>query len=104
MPRTYVNSMANFIIHGGMVSFTLQDQATRIDGGQPRQAEPETVADIVMREQDFAQLVAFFNQHVSAFEEQTGRKLGAAPEGQGEGSREGKPASGTGMKIRPRGS
>jgi hypothetical protein len=104
MARHFVNSMANFVIHGGMVSFTLQDQAMRSEDGQPRPAEPETVADIVMREQDFATLVQFFNQHVAAFESHTGRKLGDTG---AEGARPQRPQGGGtgsgGMKIRPRG-
>lgn len=105
MPRTFVNSMANFVIHGGTVSFTLQDQATRTEGGMPKQAPPDDVADVVMREQDFAQLLAFFNQHVAAFEEQTGRKLGAVPTpGQGGAPDAGRPAAKSqGMKIRAKG-
>jgi hypothetical protein len=104
MPRFFVNSMANFMIHGGMVSFTLQDQAMRTEDGTPREAPPETVADVVMREQDFANLLAFLNKHAAAFEEQTGRKLGAPPQGGGEQPAKpkaaGQPAGG--MKIRPR--
>lgn len=104
MPRYFVNSMANFVIHGGMVSFTLQDQAMRTEGGQPKPAPPEDIADVVMREAEFAQLVAFFNQHIAAFEEQTGRKLGVQPQAQGEGDSPARPAKGQGggMKIRPR--
>ena len=111
MPRLFVNSMANFMIQGGVVSFTLQDQAMRTDGGQPRQAEPEDVANIVMREQDFAQLVQFFNQHLAAYQKQTGKQLGAPLTG-GEAPAAGRPAEqasasahqGGGFKIRPKGS
>ena len=106
MARVYVNAMANFVIHGGMVSFTLQDQPMRTEDGQPRSGAPEPVADIVMREQDFATLVAFLNQHVAAFEAQAGRKLGALP-GQGAAEPQRRPmgpgAGSGGMKIRPRG-
>ncbi|GMG81330.1 hypothetical protein LNKW23_05430 [Paralimibaculum aggregatum] len=80
MPRYYVNSMANFMIQGGMVSFTLQDQAVATQGGQARPLPPEDVASVVMREADFAQLVGFFNQHMAAYESQTGRRLGASAE------------------------
>ena len=110
MPRVFVNSMANFMIHGGMVSFPLQDQAMRTEDGQPRPAPPEDIADVVMREAEFAQLLAFLNQHAQAFEEQTGRKLGATGQAQGGqgagGGRGGGGAPGqggqSGMKIRPR--
>ncbi len=106
MPRLFVNSMANFVIHGGVVSFTLQDQAMRSEDGQPRPAPPETVADIVMREQDFATLVSFFNQHIAAFEAHAGRKLGTLGQQPGDGpDRTGgagaAPAAG-GLRIRPR--
>jgi len=103
MPRVYVNSMANFIIQGGMVSFSLQDQAMSTAGGQPEPQAPEAVAHVVMREQDFAQLVTVLNQHVAAFESQVGRPLGAQPQAGGEGQR--KPGQGpaaAGMKIRPK--
>jgi len=103
MPRIFVNAMANFIIHGGMVSFTLQDQAMKTDGGQPRPAEPEDVIDVVMTEAQFAQLVGFFNNHIQGFEQQTGRKLGAGASQAAEGGAPAK-SQGTGMKIRPRGS
>ncbi len=98
MPRLFVNSMANFMIQGGMVSFTLQDQAMSTSGGQPKPLPPEDVANIVMREADFAKLVGFFNQHLAAYESQTGRSLGEpgatpAPRAQPKGG---------GMKIRPR--
>lgn len=105
MPRLFVNSMANFMIQGGMVSFTLQDQAVATQGGAPKPLPPEDVANLVMREADFAQFVGFLNQHIEAFEKQTGRKLGAAPGSGDGGSRPGGPAGGAskgGMKIRPR--
>lgn len=125
MPRLYVNSMANFVIQGGMVSFTLQDQALRTEGGQPRQAPPEDVVDLVMREQDFVQLLTFLNQHLAAYQQQTGKQI-AAPGQQGQqgqsvqqggaqGQAQGKDApsakptgpggqAGGGFRIRPKGS
>jgi len=104
MPRVFVNSMANFVIHGGMVSFTLQDQAMTTDGGQPRPAEPEEVVNVAMTEQDFANLLAFFNTHAEAFEQQTGRKLGAPAQApQADAPRRPATAPPTqGMKIRPK--
>lgn len=109
MPRVFVNSMANFIIQGGMVSFTLQDQKMRTDNGKPVAAPPEDIADVVMREAEFAQLLGFLNQHATAFEQQAGRKLGAAPgAAAGEAAAPAGPqgkrggAGGGGMKIRPR--
>ena len=76
MPRFFVNSMDNFMIQGGIVGFTLQDQKMRVTDGMAGPATPEDVADIVMREQDFAKLLVFLNKHVKAFEEQAGRPLG----------------------------
>ena len=101
MPRLFVNSMANFMIQGGIVSFTLQDQATRTQGGQPVQAPPEDVIDVVMREQDFANWVQFLNQHLAAYQQQTGRPVGATA-----GAEQSKPAPqpGGGFKIRPKSS
>ncbi|MGF1446492.1 MAG: hypothetical protein ACFBRM_09865 [Pikeienuella sp.] len=103
MPRLFVNSMSNFMIQGGVVSFTLQDQAISTQGGQAKPLPPEDVANIVMREQDFAQLVAFLNQHIAAFENQTGRSLGE-PQAAGQGARPAQPGAktSTSMKIRPR--
>ena len=76
MPRLYVNSMSNFLVQGGIVGFTLQDVKVRTAQGEARATEPEDVADIVMREQDFAKLLQFFNAHAAAFEKQNGRPLG----------------------------
>lgn len=107
MPRTFVNAMGNFMIQGGLVSFTLQDQAMTAQGGQARAAAPEDVVHVIMREQEFAQLVQLFQTHISAFEEQTGRKLGAT--GPGPAQAPAKPAASApaksgGFKIRPKGS
>jgi len=46
MPRLFVNSMSNFVIQGGVVTFTLQDQAMKTQGGQPRRAAPATALGI----------------------------------------------------------
>jgi len=110
MPRIFVNSMANFVINGGMVYFTLQDQAMRTEGNKLVPAQPEDVADVVMREQDFAQLMGFLNQNIAGYEKQTGRKLAggasAPPQGQalasGPGGKPGDKSGG--MKIRPKSS
>jgi len=107
MPRAFVNSLANFMIQGGIVSFTLQDQAVRTSQGQTTQAPPEDIAHVVMREGDFAQLVQLFNQHVQAFEKQMGRPLGAQPDAQAGGAAGAQraPAAGpkaAGMKIKPK--
>lgn len=109
MPRLFVNSMSNFVIQGGVVSFTLQDQAMKTQGGQPRKAEPEDIIDVVMREQDFAQLLQFFNQHFAAYQQQSGKQVGgAALPGAGPAPAAAKPAvplaqAGGGFKIRPKG-
>jgi len=76
MPRFFVNSMDNFMIQGGIVGFTLQDQKMRAEPGQQVTSVAEDVADIVMREQDFAKLLVFLNQHAKAFEDKAGRPLG----------------------------
>ena len=121
MPRLFVNSMSNFMIQGGVVSFTLQDQATKTQGGQPKQVEPEDIVDVVMREQDFGQLLQFFNQHLAAYQQQAGKQPGTQP-GMQSGMQPGlqpgdRPApvaaakpnappapTGGGFKIRPKGS
>ncbi len=113
MPRLFVNSMANFMIQGGVVSFTLQDQAMKTQGGPPRQAEPEDIIDVVMREQDFVQLLEFFQRHLAAYQQQSGKPAGAtARPGAEPGARPApataKPAAplaqpGGGFKIRPKG-
>jgi len=104
MPRVFVNSIANFIIQGGMVSFTLQDQKMRTENGKPVAAPPEDIADVVMREAEFAQLLCFLNQHATAFEQQAGRKLGGAGGAPGDAPATADPGDkrGGGMKIRPR--
>ncbi len=112
MPRLFVNSMSNFMIQGGVVSFTLQDQAMKTQGGQPKQAEPEDIFDVVMREQDFAQLLQFFNQHLAAYQQQSGKRVGAdarpdAQPGARPAPAAAKPAAplaqtGGGFKIRPK--
>lgn len=104
MPRLFVNSMANFMVQGGIVSFTLQDQSTKTQGGQPVQAPPEDVVDLVMREQDFASLVQFMNQHLAAYQQQTGRQLGAAPAPSPAAPARPGAQSGGGIKIRPKSS
>jgi len=110
MPRLFVNSMSNFMIQGGVVSFTLQDQAMETQGGQPTLAEPEDIVNVVMREQDFVQLLQFFNQHLAAYQQQLGKQAGG---NMGPVARPGKqPAAkqvaplaqtGGGFKIRPKG-
>ncbi len=118
MPRLFVNSMSNFMIQGGVVSFTLQDQAMKTKDGQPRQTEPEDIVDVVMRQADFAQLVQFVNQHLTAYQQQTGGPIGAgmqpgAKSGSQPGVQSGAKAAaksaapraqtGSGFKIRPKG-
>lgn len=104
MPRLFVNSMANFMIQGGMVSFTLQDQAMKIQRGQPKQAEPEDIVDVVMREQDFTELLQFFNQHIAAYRQQSGKQAGGAAPAPAAAKPAAPPAqTGGGFKIRPKG-
>ena len=73
MPRHFVNGLANFSIEGGMVSFTLQDQALRNEGGQMRPGQPEPVGHFIMREEDFGKLLTVLNQHFSAYLESQAR-------------------------------
>ncbi|MEM0945547.1 MAG: hypothetical protein AAGI70_16555 [Pseudomonadota bacterium] len=98
MPRIFVNSMANFVVQGGMVSFTLQDQPMAGPQGTP---EAEPVANIIMTEQEFAQMLRVFDQHKAAFEQQFGRPLGQVGPAAMPGKRPAGP-SGGGMKIRPK--
>lgn len=83
MPRVFVNSLADFVIQGGMVTFSLQDQAMRTEGDRLVPRPPEEVARVVMREGDFAALVRFMNDRVADYEKQTGRRLGSAGTGAG---------------------
>ena len=76
MPRIYVNALSDFVIQGGMVSFTLADHSLKTEGNTLVPNPPEDVARGVMRESDFSELMTFLNQKVDAFESQTGRKLG----------------------------
>ena len=45
----------------------------------PAPVQPEQVARLVMRENDFAALLTFLNQRAADYEAQTGRKLGSTP-------------------------
>ncbi len=56
MPRIFVNRLANFAAEGGMVSFSLQDA--------PAEGAPETVADVIMRERDFLEMLGALQNHV----------------------------------------
>ena len=107
--------MSNFMIQGGIVSFTLQDQVTKTQGGEPRQSDPEDIVNVVMREQDFSQLLSFFNQHQAAYQQQMGRQTGGdARSGTGAAQAPARPSNpkaavpeartGSGFKIRPKGS
>lgn len=98
MPRVFVNGFANFMIKGGMVSFSLQDQQMR-DPSEPSKTESETIADVIMTERDFAHLLTVMEQYKDAFEKQFGRGLG---ENEGGQKRAGGGQTGGGMKIRPR--
>ena len=77
MPRLFVNALNDFVIQGGMVSFTLADVAMRAEGDRMVTAPPEEVARVTMRESDFAALLEHLNARATSFERETGRKLGA---------------------------
>lgn len=77
MPRIFVNAMSDFVIQGGMVSFTMSDHSLKTEGQNLVPNPPEEIARIIMREADFGLLMEFLNQRVDEFETQTGRKLGA---------------------------
>ena len=76
MPRLFVNALSDFVVQGGMVSFTLADHSLKTEGQNLVPNPPEEVARLIMREADFARLLEFLNQRVDEFESQTGRKLG----------------------------
>lgn len=111
MPRLFVNSMSNFMIQGGMVGFTLRDQPMRTRGSELVMGEAQDVADLIMREQDFAKLLEVLNTHAKAFEEQVGRPIGGRPTAT-TGMQEtpaaqptpAAPTDGVSMQIRPGGS
>lgn len=80
-----------------MVSFTPQNQTGRRDASGIKAQPAEAVTDIMMTEQEFAQMLQVLETHRTRFEKQMGRLLGAAicepakrPAGGGDG----------GMKIR----
>ena len=79
MPRIFVNSMANFMIQGGMVGFTLCDRPMRTQGNEVVVGETEEVADVIMREQDFAKFLEVLNSQANDFAEQVGRPVGGRP-------------------------
>ena len=105
MPRLFVNSMSNFMVQGNIVSFTLQDQAMKTQGGRPTKAEPEDIVDVVMREQDFAQLLQFFNQHFAAYQQQSNKQDDDAARRAPAAAKPAAPLAkpGGGFKIRPKG-
>ncbi len=57
MSRTFVNGLANFIVEGNLVSFTLTDQRT--DGGGKPLGPAQPVSDVVMRLSDFTQMAQY---------------------------------------------
>lgn len=108
MPRLFVNSMANFMIQGGMVGFTLRDQPMRTRGSELVPGDAQDVADLIMREQDFAKFLEVLNTHAKSFEEQVGRPIGGratATTGLSDENMAQTPAGqtsdGASMKIRP---
>lgn len=95
MPRLFVNALAGFQIQGGLVSFTLQDR-----GAKPG---AEDVVSLVMREGEFAQLVAVLGQHLQAYQAQAGRAPAPRPAAPPPPAAVA-PPTGAPLKIRPRSS
>ena len=86
MPRVFVNGLSNFAISGGIVSFSLLDQAMKTVNGEPKLGEPETVVDIVMQEQDFMAMVGRLQNHLEQYKAHQARQGGgfdAAKQAQG---------------------
>jgi len=72
MSRNFVNGLANFVVEGNLVSFTLTDQR---GGGTGKPAgSPQPVSDVVMRLNDFTQMVRFLNDAAKEIEKKTGQK------------------------------
>jgi len=95
MPRVFVNAVANFSIHGGIVSFTLQDQAVKTEHGEPKPLPPEDVCKVVMREQDFMSMLGMLQNNLEQYQAHLSRQQGGFDAGrktQG-GARLGAPAA-----------
>lgn len=72
MSRNFVNGLANFVVEGNLVSFTLTDQRT--DGRGNAAGPPQPVSDVMMRLTDFTQMVGFLNDAAREIEKKTGGK------------------------------
>ena len=79
MPRIFVNGVSNFSIQGGLVRFTLHDQALRNEGGTMRPGPAEPAGEFVMRVQDFERLLEVFGQNYAAFRQQAGGQGAGGP-------------------------
>ena len=83
MSRQFANGLANFIVEGNLVSFTFTDQ--RSDGQGKPLGQPSPVADIVMREGDFAQMVSYLSQALQHMQQRKGGAKPQRPQPQGGG-------------------
>jgi hypothetical protein len=73
MTRSFVNGLANFIVEGNLVSFTLTDQ--RQDGQGKPIGPPQPVSDVVMKLGDFQQMADYLGQAAGEIK----RKQGGRP-------------------------
>ena len=76
MSRNFVNGLANFIVEGNLVSFTLTDQ--RMDGQGKPLGPAQTVSDVVMRLSDFQQMAGYLGDAAKQIERKTGGGGGGA--------------------------
>ncbi|MEO0820135.1 MAG: hypothetical protein AAF074_06875 [Pseudomonadota bacterium] len=91
MPRIFVNGVSNFSIQGGLVRFTLHDQALRNEGGTMRPGPAEPAGEFVMRVQDFERLLEVFGQNYAAFRQQAGGQGAGGPPAAAPAARPGQP-------------
>ena len=77
MQRTFANSVSNFVISGGMVSFMLDDRVVDGEGKPVQNLKRETVAHIIMREAEFAQMLNFFGDQMRQHLGEQGQSPGA---------------------------
>ncbi len=111
MTRSFVNGLANFIVEGNLVSFTLTDQ--RHDGQGKPLAPPQPVTDVVMKLSDFQQMAEYLGQAAGEIKRKQGggqgrpvmpkpsSKTAAQPtQGQRRPVKEDRPP--LGMKLKPK--
>lgn len=99
MTRSFVNGLANFIVEGNLVSFTLTDQRHDAQGKPIGPQQP--VTDIVMKLSDFNQMVGYLGEAAKEIERQKGRQVMPAATSNTAAKQQPRPATKPGPENRP---